>query len=132
MRYIAQEESDGCMVAALAMVTGRSYRDIRDMVAGAYNNGINWPVAADVLAHLDYAVMTKYEYIPRTKSYRPVWPCPPFAPAHIIVLEATQGAHAVAMDEGGNVYDPFNRERTTLKHPDYGKIHHIEGIFLVR
>lgn len=119
------------MVAAIAMVTGRSYRDIRELCAPAYNQGIHWVIAQDVLAHLGYATMPRYEYRPRLKDYR-AWPCEPFAPAHIAVLEATQGAHAVAMDASGHVYDPFNRERTTLKHPDYRKIHHIDGIFLVR
>lgn len=120
------------MVAAIAMVTGRTYRDIREICASAYDQGIHWVIAQDVLGHLGYAVMTKYEYRPRRKDYRSKWPCAPFAPAHIIVLEAAQGAHAVAWDENGCVYDPFDPERRSLGHSDYRTIHHIDGIFRVR
>lgn len=131
MKYVAQEESGGCMVATIAMIVGKTYAEIRAMCEDSYQDGIHWIIAADILADLGYATMSRYHHHPRLKSERGIWPCAPFAPAHFIVLEATQGPHAVAADAFMKVFDPFKRERESLAHPDYGKIHHIEGIFKV-
>jgi len=131
MKYVAQEEPGGCMVAAVAMATGHDYAFIREACKDVYKDGIHWIIACDILADLGYAWMSRYEHRPRFGMSREKWPCIPWAPAHIVVLEATQGPHAVATDAFGRVFDPWKRERTDLSHPDYGKIHHIEGIFHV-
>lgn len=131
MKYVAQEEPGGCLVAAIAMVTGLSYWRIRQMVEPSYQDGIHGVIANDVLAELGYAVMTRYRHRPHLKRDREIWPCPPFAPAHIVHLHATRGPHAVAMDAFGRVFDPWKVEREGLAHPDYQAIDYIEGVFRV-
>lgn len=131
IEYIAQEEPGGCLVACVAMVTGRSYATIRQLCASSYNNGIHEVIADDILGELGFAIVRKYKHIPRLKTDRLDWPLLPFAPAHICLVHATQGAHAVVMLHTGDVYDPWNASRQNLRHPDYTQIDHITGIFKV-
>ena len=129
--YIPQLEDDGCLVACVAMVTGRPYADIRQLCAPSYNEGIHEIIADDLLGELGYAVMRRYRHVPHLKRERAVWPCPPFAPVHICYVDATRGPHAVVMLRTGDIYDPWKRERLTLAHPDFGVIDHIDGVFKI-
>lgn len=131
IQYIAQEEPGGCMVACVAMVTGHSYAAIRQMCAASYNDGIHEVIADDLLGELGFAVIRKYKHVPHLKADRPEWPMLPFAPVHICLVHATQGPHAVVMLDTGLVYDPWKRERHTLRDPDYTQIGHIAGVFKV-
>lgn len=131
MIYVPQKDMDGCLVAATAMVAGRSYDEIKAMCAKPYAKGHMFDlIARDVLADLGFAVMTRYRKIPRLDIYRDEWPCGPFAPAHIVQTRVAAGTHAVAMDEAGNVFDPWKRKRTSLTHPDYLEIDYVDGFFL--
>lgn len=133
MRYIAQEESDGCLVACVAMVTGRTYREIRAMCDVGYDGGrgrgINEYIADDILGELGFAVMRRYKHQLRFGRDRIEWPGLPFAPVHIAYVSATQGPHAVVVLGDGVVYDPFSVHRHSLRDPVYAAIHHIDGIW---
>lgn len=129
--YVAQEESDGCLVACIAMATGRTYAEIRAIVAASYSGGIHSVIAHDVLADLGYAVMVRYKHIPHLKRNRDAWPIAPFAPVHICGVDATTGPHAIVLLDTGEVYDPWTRDRHDLLHSDYTQIDHIDGVFKV-
>lgn len=131
IKYIAQEESDGCLVACVAMVTGRTYKEIRAMAGPAYKDGINYVVANDILADLGYAVMCRYRHQARVGGDRPEWPCTPFAPVHIAYVIVTAGSHAAVVQSDGLVLDPWSIDRRSLLDPVYREIHHIDGIFRV-
>lgn len=130
--YIAQGDVDGCLVACVAMVTGCTYEEIRARVAPSYQGGIHTVIAHDLLADLGYAVMVRYRHIPHLRRDREVWPCPPFAPVHICGVNVPSGHHAVVLRADGRVLDPWNPARTSLAHPDYRSVDHIDGIFKVR
>lgn len=130
--YVKQKEPDGCMVACVAMVTGKSYEEIREMCSPAYNGGINEIIADSILQDFGFATIRKYKHIPRIKQDREGWPIiAPFAPTHICLVNATQGAHAVVMDQNGEILDPFKPERHSLLHPDYSQVHWVAGYFQV-
>jgi len=132
MRYVAQKEPNGCMVAAVAMVTGCTYDEIREICTAVWGpRGISQPVAHDILAELGFATVTRYRYQPRLGRDRSDWPCAPFAGAHIAQVLVAAGTHAVAMDEHGVVLDPWDSSRKTLTHPAYQKVDYIDGIYFV-
>jgi hypothetical protein len=130
MKYVAQKDPFGCLIAAVAMVSGQTYDAIRAMCSE--HEAINDYIADDVLGELGFAVMRRYKYQMRFKRDRAVWPCEPFAPTHMVYVTATQGPHAVVMDDSGVVYDPWDRTRTSLQAAVYTQVHHIDGIFKVR
>lgn len=131
IRRVAQEEPDGCLVACIAMVSGRSYAEIRAMCAASYNQGIHDVIADNVLDELGFAVRRRYRHNSRLKIDRTEWPCAPFAPVHIFTADVPAGHHAAVLLSDGVVLDPWTTARTVLTHPDYLKIDSIAGYWAV-
>lgn len=135
--YVAQEESGGCLVACVAMVTGRTYKEVRALCADAYNDGIHDFIADNILEHLGFAIARRWIGQPRLQKRfgervdRAPWPCDPFAPAHICLVHATLGPHAVVMLHDGVVYDPWSIDRHSLRDPVYTQVDHVTGVWKV-
>jgi len=77
------------------------------------------------------AVARRFHHDPVTARERPRWPPEPFAPVHWALVEVAAGGHAVVMLDDGSVLDPWDRSRTTLRHPAYLKVHSVTGVWPV-
>ena len=121
------------MVAAVAMIAGLTYAEARKLVEASYDKGIYETIADDVLGELGFALIRRYLFIPRLKRPRldTEWPPVPFAPAHMALVHVAAGAHAVAMNEHGHVFDPWKPERTELTHPDYLRVDWVTGYWKI-
>lgn len=133
IRYVAQEDADGCSVATVAMILDVSYDEAKLLLTIPFSKKRLCEIEIDAaLFDAGFATQRRYHFDPVKQEKRAVWPPAPFAPMHWALVVATQGAHAVAMDSEGLVYDPFRRERSTLQHPDYREIHHVTGVWRVK
>jgi hypothetical protein len=134
MHYVRQELDYDCGVSALAMVTDLPRATVLRWVEPYIHNshGINEFTIEDFLiAHgFAYQTIRRYQNAGSTEERSP-WPVPPFAPRHIVEVEATRGFHFVAMDSRGHVLDPWNPERTSLDHPDYKRVVMTWGVWAV-
>lgn len=132
LRYVAQEEPQGCAVACLAMILGCTYAEARARIHVDTSKGITSTVYDGALVEAGFALARVYRHDPVRGVKREAWPPPPFAPIHIASTETAQGGHAVVMLVDGTVLDPWDRSRTTLRHPDYLAVHCVAGIWRVR
>lgn len=137
MRRLQQPDDYGCVIACLSMCLDEPYSRVKSNLHAAITrngapDGIHSEIAAEYMFRAGYAMVRRYKFDGVANRERVDWPPRPFAPIHIAYVDATKGAHAVAMDELGRVFDPWTPERLTLAHPDYRAIHHVDGFFKVR
>jgi hypothetical protein len=135
MQWVGQEDSHGCLVACLAMVTGTAYKDVRQwfidggqVFHGVGGGTIHFYVEQFLSEH-GYASMLKYRHVQPGNRPRDTWPLPPFAPAHIVGVNGA-GRHGVVLTSDGVVLDPENRSPRHLS--DYQEVGYMIGIWNVR
>lgn len=135
MRYIRQCEEWDCGIAALAMATAYSYERIANdlRAAASKRKGLNEDYLQNWPANNGFAWNLFRSYEPTEQRYtrRELWPLSPFAPSHIVQVDATRGPHFIAMDYMGEVFDPWSPARKTLSHADYKQIYWMMGIYKV-
>lgn len=135
LKYIAQRGESDCGIAALAMACRMTYEEIkRDLGQYLGDEGLNDSLIKHWLIKNDWAWQEKTRNLWRGGKFEPVhpWPPYPFAPTHICFVEATKNWHYCVLDFEGRVYDPWNRERGTLDHPDYKRVASVIGLFKLR
>ncbi|MDE3097339.1 MAG: hypothetical protein KGK07_15230 [Chloroflexota bacterium] len=95
IRYVPQEDANGCRVACLAMVLGVSYVEARALLgAGWAESGISHFPTDEVIGRAGWAVRRVYHYDSTIGRMREPWPPAPFAPLHIVETIVPAGAHA--------------------------------------
>lgn len=127
--WVRQDHTEGCGVATLAMLLGRTYADVLAEIAehapeweankdrdtsGTTNYTLDW-----VLARAGAFVQCRY----------PVWgwPMEPFAPLHYASVEQPSGrSHFVVVLEDGRVLDPFREGVYALT--DWPTIQNLTGV----
>lgn len=132
MKYIAQRGPNDCGFATLAMAVGVDYERIaKDLTPDMGDRGINDLHLKQWLIENGWAWQEVFLNYPRAGKYvqREPWPPRPFAPTHIVLLEATRDWHFVAMNSDGEVFDPWKQERKSLAHPDYKRISWVMGLW---
>lgn len=138
---IWQEHANGCVVASLAMVMGRTYREIAEDLCpkvgkwvyaegkdAVWQQGISLEqdgicLGNDGFGYLvenGYALQTKYRYI-YGNSLRDKWPLEPWADVHIALVETNQN-HAVVLLRDGVVLDPFYGATTLARYTQVDSI----------
>ena len=129
VRYVAQPNDYGCAIACCAMVLGKTYEETEaDLKARGFKGGsIYESIWEQYLHEYGFAMTRKYRHDCIANKTRDEWPPEPWAPIHIVLLQATAGFHAVVMLADGTVLDPFKRERDTLRHPDYRAVDFVMG-----
>lgn len=148
--WVGQEDAKGCGVAVIAMLTGRSYADIRAQIGSEVGHGR--PVGADwnehgiievtidrYLQNAGYYMRERFcgYYEPDVLNehvviggppYEGGWPPPPFAPLHYAKIKQPSGNwHFVVMLDDGAVLDPLdgpNRRRLT----DWPQVSKVVGL----
>lgn len=136
IRWVRQEDPSGCVIASLAMVTGRSYATVKSYFEGmdfGDKGGIIHTDAEQYLADTGFAGALKYRFLPRfarvdcpNRQFRSPWP-EPFAPAHLIGINS--GRHCVVLLRDGTVLDPLQAAPRRIE--DCGEVSYVLGVFKV-
>lgn len=103
----------------------RAVREVRETLYthDFGNHGFSETAIDAMLAENGYAVRRLHQ---RTKA---PWPCPPFAPVHLVTVQLA-GPHLVVMRDDGRVLDPGDRGRRNLSL--YPIVTSIAGVYRVR
>jgi hypothetical protein len=130
VRLVRQEDKYGCAVASLAMVTGKSYAEVRAAFSHDFTKeGVVFFAWEEYLTHSGYAVARKMQYDALKKSTREPWPAEPFAGVHICEVLTDAGGHVVVMLRDGTVLDPATDEPRRLA--DYKSVNFVTGVYKV-
>jgi hypothetical protein len=131
--YISQEDTYGCGLASLAMISGRGYQYVaewflsygRDIVKKKGGTMFDWDM---YLVEHGYSVARKFCTL--NGIHRPEWPPKPFAPVHLCEVRPTENKfHVVVMDECGNVLDPWRKGIFQLL--DYISVESVAGVYKI-
>ena len=132
--WVGQEDTNGCVVAALAMIVGKSYAQVKaelppkDLSQSAFTTF----TAESYLYEHGCTLQKKWKHICSANKDRDGWPTAPFAPVHYVqvVGSPTGNAHAVVMLGNGDVLDPWAGSKPT-KLADYYTVNEIIGVWPV-
>lgn len=130
--WVGQEDKNGCVVAALAMIVGKPYAEVKaglppkDLSQSAFTAF----TAESYLYEHGYTLQKKWKHICSADKDRYEWPIAPFAPVHYVqvVGAPTGNAHAVVMLENGDVLDPWAGSKPT-RLTDYYAVNEIIGVW---
>lgn len=137
-RLIRQEHDWGCGVAALAMVTGQTYDEVRTWIL---HNWVHNVMACDPADWLTKHGVTQYvldwylgehgfawRRLYRAWTDADSWPPKPFAPVHVAqVVQPSGNAHFVVLTAGGRVLDPMSDAFRSFF--DWEQINHVQGVW---
>lgn len=129
IKWIGQEDSNGCSLAALAMVLGKTYREVRSDWLHFENRGISFFEYDRYLAEKGYAVARIYKHSHASKNDLKQWPIEPFADIHICTVKISDDSsvhHTVVMLRDGTILDPLTPSPRALS--DYVRVDNIAGI----
>jgi len=134
VRLVYQPESCGCVLAAVATIVGKSYRDVRHRVGMDHDytkQGSHMGIAYELLAEFGYAIQLRYRNNQRLNAPREEWPCSPWADLHIAEVRnlADTTMHAVVVLRDGRVLDPWWGVVDGLHR--YPRVLNIAGVFRV-
>lgn len=128
IKRVQQEYAMGCGVACVATVAQRPYKEVAALLPGwDGSSGKTHNVIGELLHHFEFAYSILYQTCQFTNEAREVWPVPPFADSHIVCVDSPIGAHYVVWLRSGAVLDPARDGVKALS--DYGRIHHIIGVY---
>lgn len=128
--YIKQEDLNGCVVAAVAMIVGKSYAEVKaelapkDLSKEAYTTF----TAESYLYEHGYMLVKKWRHVCFNGTDRKQWPIAPFAPIHYVSTRNGDKAHAVVMLADGRVLDPW-ADATPRNITDYAEVCEIIGVW---
>jgi len=112
VRFVYQPENSGCCIAAVAMIVGKSYFDVKQLMNVEHDlscEGIHYHEWQDLLVDLGFASQFRSSWSPRLKDNRAVWPCAPWADLHFceVINTRASGQHSVVLLRDGRVLDPW-------------------------
>lgn len=111
IKFVKQEDRKGCVAACLAMITGKTYKQ----VTGDFENDFSADglTSDDMISYLSdhgYSVIKKSVETTTHKDFAREELLRPFAPMHILTVQwYAEGryTHVVVMDADGKIYDPY-------------------------
>ena len=136
IKYVKATLNNSCVVACLAMVTGKTLNKVLKEIHEEWESvgkheGLNERLTDPYLAQNGFAIQRiNNEYEP-SKLLIEGWPLDPFAPIHMVDVWSTKpaGMHCVVMDADGKIYDPSNRRIKTIS--EYQRVFSMVGIWKV-
>jgi hypothetical protein len=129
IKWVGQEDAWGCSQAAVAMVVGKTYQEVKafwDNDDSDYfkKHGKSFYDFDQQLAAYGYAtarIYSNFKGKPRSD-----WPPAPFGEIHlctVMVSESSPGGHIVVMLKDGTVLDPLSPEPKSLT--DYWRVDNV-------
>jgi hypothetical protein len=132
-KRVQQEHKHGCAVAAMAMVTGKSYAEVFSAFDPEHydfeRHGLSHFPIADYLAGEGYALRKFTRCDQRLNVTREPWPVEPFTDVHICEVVNSVMCHMVVMLGDGTVLDPAVEGPRRLS--DYLAVHYVAGVYKV-
>ena len=135
MIRIQQKHSRGCGIAALAMLTGKSYEEVASYFdrIDFDKQGVHLRAMDDYRVDHGYAIARKYMwlgyFIESRAPLRSPWPPVPFSDVHLCEVEVNENApmyHFVVMLRDGSIVDPLFEDKKNLG--DYFRVMNVAGI----
>lgn len=129
--YVKQEDPNGCVVAAIAMIVGKSYAEVKSELAPKDLSRASYTAftAESYLYEHGYRLVKRWKHICFNETDRAEWPITPFAPIHYVSVQDGAGnAHAVVLLENGEVLDPWTGP-TPRNLRDYAQVNEIIGVW---
>lgn len=131
---VQQKEKCGCTIAAVAMIVGKSYDEVRSMSTRDFDEtsgGVQIEDWLDYLFEQGFVAhrLWKVTHLQGVNTPRPCWPPEPFAPLHICSVRTSAGGHAVVMLSDGKVLDPYTADRDNLS--CYESVSAVYGMFYI-
>lgn len=132
VRWVHQEDPQGCALAVLAMLTGNTYEQVKATVEGEDFHGHNGDWATRGLTHISIdrhlaACGFFHRRIYGAWGLADDWPPKPFAAIHYAqVVQPSGNQHFVVMDAEGRVYDPLREGTFTLA--DWPEVQSVVGL----
>lgn len=131
LRWVGQDDPEGCGVAVLSMLTGEPYVTVRAAIEARpfYKHGGDWR------EHGVNGIIMEHYLAERGWFFRRVyvswefgtWPPPPFAERHFAQVGQPSGnGHYVVMDAKGCVLDPLREGTFALS--DWEVVNHVIGL----
>lgn len=126
VRWVRQEDAEGCALAILAMLTGRSYGEIKDTVNGWSEKGQDWSRSGTSFYTVDRLLVSEGWWM--QKRYT-LWnlPIEPFAELHYASVRQPSGHHHfVVVLADGIVLDPLQEGERRLT--DWPDVNYLVGL----
>lgn len=127
---VAQDDSEGCAVAVIATLTGRTYADVREQIDREPWHGHNGDWTADGVSHItvDRLLIAHGYYLQRVyDNMVREWPPVPWAQIHFAqVVQPSGRNHFVVMLRDGTVLDPMREGEYRLD--DWTKVNNVVGL----
>lgn len=127
-RWVGQQSGKDCGVAALAMITGRSYTQVRSFFPYVETDGTSFEECAAYLYLVGYSVHPQEETSAHLRGAETLSPAP-FAQVHlcnVTIREDSPTRHWVVMLADGAVLDSHRSEPGQLS--NYFQVHRVFGI----
>lgn len=110
--FVYQPETNGCGVAVVAMVAGKSYFDVKQYINVQHDfecNGMDVYVLDALLNRLGFLAETRHLHDSLLRTERAEWPCKPWTDLAICQVRNTRdsGWHYVVLLRDGRVLDPY-------------------------
>jgi hypothetical protein len=135
IRWVGQEDPMGCFVAAMAMVAGKTYAEVKAETGECWRRGGTFFPVDQYLSE-NRLVTARYWSHDQFRGHaengawlcdkRDPWPPAPFAPVHLCEVRASAG-HWVVMLKDGTVLDPNVSEPRKLS--DYSEVYLVIGVW---
>lgn len=131
VEWVRQEDAEGCGLAVLAMLTGRSYAEVKAKVdateVGPSEAPRDWTTSGCTHYTLDrYLAAEGWFFQRRYESYAEL-PQEPFAPIHYAeVVQPSGRGHFVVVHADGKVLDPMREGRFRLS--DWARVNQLVGL----
>jgi hypothetical protein len=125
--WVRQEDAEGCGIATLAMICGRSYAEVKATVDGWSETQNDWEKSGCTHYTLDRYLAFDGWFLQRRYDAWDELPKEPFAPIHYASVEQpSKRNHFVVVLADGAVLDPFREGRFRLS--DWPKVNQLVGL----
>lgn len=131
MKHVQQKHSQGCLVAALAIVLGLEYDEALSILEPSGNepdwrHGFTFVDFDNALVERGWAVARKFRWL-RGNIERQPWPPAPWANVHLALVRCTENtSHAVILLRDGTVMDPLASSPRKLT--DYVSVDNVAAL----
>ena len=132
IRHVRQEDPNGCIVACLAMIDGKSYAELRPFYPSVTekHGGLTLYDFSNYFTRAGFAFQLIHAYDRIVSGEHAGWPFAPWADAHLCGVDGGRGgahSHGVVLLRDGTVLDPSHD--TPRRWEDYPRVGYMCGLY---